>query len=104
MPYIKTAFVNAGKLGDIQTHINPVRVRVTGEGELQAYLFDTGLITNATLEPQTLSLTSARSINFLSNFTSERICITLLTSEIDEYFNISNIWAYVKPSRISFPQ
>lgn len=104
MPYIKTAFLNAGKLGDIQTHINPIRVRATGAGELQAYLFDTGQIANATLDPQTLSLTTARSINFLSNFTSERIYVMISTSEIDEYFSVSNMWAYVKPSRNSFPQ
>lgn len=91
-------------LGDIQSHVNPIRVRLTGSGNLKAYLFDTGAVNNTTLEPQAMSLTSARSLNYLSNFTAEKVALTLMTTEINEYFNISNIYAYVKPSRNSFPQ
>lgn len=90
--------------GDIQNHVNPVRIRVTGSGDLQAFLFDTGEINNAVLEPQTMSLTSARSLNYLSNFTAERTCLLIMTTEEDEYFNVSNMYVYVKPSRNSFPQ
>jgi hypothetical protein len=91
-------------LGDIQSHVNPIRVRVKGEGELQAFLFNDGQLVNATLAPQTMSLTTAQSANFLSNFVAEKTCLLLMTSEIDEYFTISNIYAYVKPSVMSFPQ
>lgn len=90
--------------GDIQNHVNPVRIRVLGEGDLQAFLFDTGLENNAVLDPKTMSLTSARSVNYLSNFTAERTCLLIMTTEKDEYFSVDNMWAYVKPSRNSFPQ
>jgi hypothetical protein len=104
MPYIKTAFFNEKKSDDIQSHVNPVRVRVSGVGNLQAVLNDTGAVNNAELFEQAMSLTTARSVNYLSNFTAEKICLTLMTNEINEQFSISNIWAYVKPSRMSFPQ
>jgi len=94
----------AKQLGDIQSHVNPVRVRVRGEGNLQAFLFDEGTVTNSELDAKAMSLTSAQSINYLSNFTGERICLQLIITEMDEYFVISNIWAYTKPSRNSFPQ
>lgn len=104
MPYIKTAFFNEEDSDDIQTHVNPIRVRVTGSGNLMAVLNDTGTVNNEELHEQALSTSSARSINFLSNFTAEKICLTLMTNEINEFFSISNVWAYVKPSRLSFPQ
>ncbi len=91
-------------LGDIQSHVNPVRIRVMGDGELKAFLFDTGLLYNAVLFPQDMSLVSPRSLNYLSNFRAEKICIQIMTTEIDEYFTISNMWAYVKPTASSFPQ
>jgi hypothetical protein len=94
----------AKQLGDIQTHVNPIRVRCTGDGDLQAILFDTGTINNSVLHSQALSLTSARSLNYLSNFTAEKSCLMLMTTEKDEYFNVSNIYVYTKPSRNSFPQ
>lgn len=91
-------------IGDIQTHVNPIRIRVTGSGNLKGYLFDTGTINNATLTAQTLSLTTARSANFISNFRAERICFLMMTTEIDEYFVVSNMFMYVKPTAASFPQ
>ncbi len=91
-------------LGDIQSHFNPVRIRVTGAGELRAYLFDTGLINNSTLDSKTLSLTTARSVNYLSNFRAERSCVLIMTTAKDEYFSVSNMWVYTKPTAVSFPQ
>lgn len=91
-------------LGDIQSHVNPIRIRVKGEGDLQAFLFDTGNVNNSELDAKAMSLTTAQSINYLSNFTAERTCLLIMTTEEDEHFTISNIWAYVKPSRVSFPQ
>lgn len=94
----------AKSLTDIQSHINPVRIRVTGVGSLKAFLFDTGTINNAILSPNTMSLTSARSLNYLSNFRAELICLQIMTTEKDEYFDVSNMWAYIKPTAASFPQ
>jgi hypothetical protein len=91
-------------LGDIQSHFNPVRVRVMGSGNLQAFLFDTGLVNFAELDAKAMSLTSARSVNYLSNFRAEKANLQLIITEKDEYFNISSIWLYVKPTAASFPQ
>lgn len=95
----------ASKLsGDIQNHVNPIRIRVLGSGSLKTFLFDTGSINNSELNAKTMSLTSAKSINYLSNFRAERTCVLIMTTAINEYFTVSNIWAYVKPTANSFPQ
>lgn len=91
-------------LGDIQSHLNPVRIRAKGDGDLQVIIFDSGEVNNSELHAQTMSLTSARSLNYLSNFRGEKICFQLMTTEIDEYFSISNMWAYVKLTAASYPQ
>lgn len=91
-------------LGDTQSHVNPIRIRTFGSGNLKAFLFDTGTINNSELNAKAMSLTSARSLNYLSNFRAEGICLQITTTEIDEYFNVSNIWVYVKPTAASFPQ
>jgi len=92
------------QLGDTQSHFNPIRVRVNGTGELQTFLFDTGLVNSVALDPKTMSETSAQSINVLSNFRAERACLLLITTEKDDFFSVSNIWMYVKPTAQSFPQ
>lgn len=91
-------------LGDIQSHVNPIRIRSVGAGELQVFLFDSGEINNSELNSQTMSLTSARSLNYLSNFRAELTCFMLITTAKDEYFEISAMFAYVKPTAVSFPQ
>lgn len=91
-------------LSDIQSHINPIRIRVVGSGNLKAFLFDTGLVSNSELNAKAMSLTSARSVNYLSNFRAEMCSLLIMTTEKDEYFSVDNIWAYVKPTAASFPQ
>ena len=91
-------------LGDIQSHVNPIRIRVMGAGNLKTYLFDTGKINNVELSSQAMSLTSAQSLNYLSNFTAEKAYLRIMTTVKDEYFNVSSLYVYVKPSRTSFPQ
>ena len=87
-----------------KTHVNPVRVKVSGDGSLQAYLFDSGLINNSTLAPIDMTLTSDASLNYLSNFRGERVSLLLMTTEIDEYFVIKNIAPFVKLTQASNPQ
>ena len=95
MPYIKTAFFNAGKLGDIQSHVNPVRIRVKCDGNLRVTLFNISNVNGVALSAGTMGVNATRSLNYLSNFRSEKTCIKIETTAIDEYFTISNIWAYV---------
>jgi hypothetical protein len=91
-------------LGDIQSHVNPIRIRVVGSGNLQAFLFDTGTVNFVELSAQAMSLTSAKSLNYLSNFRAEKVQLMIMTTELDEYFSVDNMWAYVKPTALSFPQ
>ncbi len=91
-------------LGDIQSHLNPIRIRVKGSGNLQAYVFDEGSINFSELFAQPMSLTSAQPVNYLVNFRADKICFMISTSEIDEYFTVSNMWAYVKQTAMSYPQ
>lgn len=92
--------------GDISTHVNPVRIRIQGEGSIRTTLFNTGseATDSIVLAPATLSKTTGRSVNILSNFEGEKIFLDIRTLEIDYWFEIDNIWAYVKESRISYPQ
>lgn len=90
--------------GDIQSHINPVRVRVKGSGNLRAFLYDTGTIKYIELTAQSMSLTTNQSVNYLSNFRAEKAYLMLMISEENEYFTIDNIWTYVKPTAASYPQ
>lgn len=90
--------------GDCQTHINPVRIRTKGAGNLRVTLFDLGEIDNSELADGALSTTTGRSINLLSNFDGEKILLDIRTTELEEWFEISNIWAYVKLTAISYPQ
>ena len=71
-------------LGDIQSHVNPIRIRVKGSGNLRALLFDTGEVNNSQLSNQVMSLTSAKSLNYLSNFIAEKACLMITTSVKDE--------------------
>lgn len=93
----------AKSLSDIQSHVNPIRIRARGNGDLQVFLLDSGN-GSVTLQPQALSVTTAKSLNYLSNFRAELICLKIMTTEKDEYFIVSNMWAYIKPTAASFPQ
>ena len=91
-------------LGDIQSHVNPIRIRASGDGNLDVTLFNISNVNGVALNAQAMSANATSSLNYLSNFTAEKICIKISTNVIDEYFTISNIYAYVKPSVMSFPQ
>lgn len=88
----------------LQTHLNPVRVRVKGEGNLQAFAFDAGEIYSTELDPKAMSTATGQSVNYLCNFRGEKVCVQLMVSELDEYFVINAIYAFVKPIALSFPQ
>ncbi len=104
MPYIKTGFFNSNKLGDIQSHCNPIRIRAYGDGNLRVTLFNISNVGGSSLAAQSMSANPSQSLNFLSNFRAEKICLKLETTAIDEYFSVSNIYAYVKPTAMSYPQ
>lgn len=93
-------------MGDVITHVNPIRVRIKGEGDLQALLLSLGDEAEDTvmLSPEIIPATSRQSTTFLCNFRAERAAIEFQITEMDEYFTISNIWAYVKQTAASYPQ
>lgn len=90
--------------GDLQTHLVAVRARIKGSGALRTTVFDLGETNNALLAASTLSTTTAQSNNVLANFSSERIAFDIRVLALDEYFTVSNMWAYVKETARSFPQ
>lgn len=92
--------------GDLITHLNPIRVRIKGEGNLRTSVFNLGEAStdSALLADSVLSATTSKSNNILSNFKSEKIAIDFRTTELEEWFEISNIWAYVKLVAASYPQ
>jgi len=94
--------------GDLVSHLNPIRVRIKGEGNLVTTVFNTGEDAaeevSAMLADAVLSPITSRSVNVLANFYGEKIFIDIRTTELDEWFSVSNMWAYVKQSTASYPQ
>lgn len=93
----------AKSTGDLITHCNSVRARIIGEGFLVTTLVndigDTELLANGTL-----SNTSGRSVTQLANFRAERIAYEIRIVNENEWFKVSNQYAYVKKTAASYPQ
>jgi hypothetical protein len=88
---------------EYEHHVVGVRMRVTGAGELQMALEGLDNVLNQTLVPFTLQATNRIEPTRLSNFQSQRIRLSLLTTEVDEHFLIRRIIIYAKPVATEYP-
>lgn len=89
-------------VGTIQ-HYNAVRMRLTGSGTLQMTLFSLDDIDSQTLVPFTMASTTQREPTRLANFKSQRACLEVKTTLIDETFRIGKIIIFAKPVESEFP-
>lgn len=84
-------------------HITSVRMRLNGTGSLQMSLSGLDDIRSYTMLPLTMSLTPGLEPTRLANFRSQRTRFNITTTVINDYFRISRIVIFTKPSATSYP-
>lgn len=84
-------------------HAVAVRTRVTGSGNLRISLHSLQDEVNSNLKPIPMQTSTARLIDTLSNFRSQRIQIEMKTIDIDETFTIDKFYIFIKPVATSYP-
>lgn len=89
--------------GENVNHVNAIRLRLKGSGNLRLNLF--GLEDSSTVELVDLVMAVATNVEpvRLTNFTQQRIQLEIRTSEIDEYFQISKIIIFSKAVATGYP-
>lgn len=96
----------SGQLGLKQAdliHVNAIRFRITGTGELQIKLIGLDSVLTQTLVPLTMASAPGREPQRLANFINQKIQYELKTTEIDEIFRINRIIVFAKPQWSEFP-
>lgn len=85
-------------------HFNAVRMRVTGEGNLQLFLHSLDDIHSVRLTDIAMVAGTNREPTILANFIDQSGQLELKTIEMDETFTISRIMIYIKPTASGYPQ
>jgi len=85
-------------------HFGPIRLRVTGAGNLRLTLFSYDEVFSDVQAPLVLSAVNSLAPTVLGNFTQMKAKLRIETTAIDETFNISQIIIYTKQTGTSFPQ
>lgn len=85
-------------------HFNAARLRVTGSGLLLMGLFSLDDIQSAQFPSLNMSATTNREPTQLINFTEQRAYYKIEVNEIDEYFVISKLVIFIKPTAANYPQ
>lgn len=91
-----------GKREEI-VHFAGVRLRVTGNGNLDLQFLSLDNVDTQTLVPLVMSSTNAREPTRLANFISQRGMLKISTDAIDEEFKINRIILFAKPMWSQFP-
>lgn len=89
--------------GEDRLHITGVRLRVIGEGDLRMTLASFSNTRTSTLVPLPMLTATDIEQTKLSNFRSQRTRVEISVLEIDEWFEISRLIVFVKPSATSYP-
>lgn len=92
------------KGSDVISHCNLIRTRVNGSGELITTLYDLGNTNSRLLTDATLAEGRGISLSQIANFRAERISVEIRVNQMDDWFKVSNLYAYVKQTAASFPQ
>jgi len=89
--------------GENINHVNAVRIRLVGVGNLKLKLQSLQNV----IEQDLLDLPMSSVINIqptrLANFKQQRMALQGRTTEINEYFKINRIVIFAKPSETSYP-
>ena len=84
-------------------HFGMIRVRVVGNGNLDARLFSLDDVEKGIIVSLTMSNPNARKIDRLCNFISQSARLKLGTDTFEEYFKVNDITIYVKPQWTQYP-
>ena len=84
-------------------HYGSVRLRVTGSASLKLRLISDDAIRENVLVPITLATATNIEPTRLSNFTQQSAQLEIETDAINEYFLISKIVIFTKPTATSYP-
>jgi len=85
-------------------HFGAVRLRVKGEGTLLQFLHSLQNVSRARLTDNLLISISDREKVTLANFINQRAQYELRTIEKDEYFEVSKLVVFIRPTASTFPQ
>src|SRR5580692_5612257 len=89
---------------EVINHYGAVRLRVQGSASLQISFLSLSEAQSNVLAPITIQSTTNIEPNRLSNFTQQRAKLQIMTSGLNETFQISKIVVFVKPVAKSFPE
>lgn len=84
-------------------HFGAVRMRATGNGNLQSELQSLDETSTQALANYPLNATTDKELTVLADFVNQRASLHLFTTNINETFQISKIIVYIKPIYTSFP-
>ncbi len=90
--------------GNYLYHCVSVRYRVTGTGTFHSSLFSLDDVNTQPLTDITLSQTTERYPNLISNFIEQRMNLEFYVDAIDEQFILRQIQFYIKPVATGYPQ
>lgn len=90
-------------IGEI-LHINAIRLRITGSGNLLLFLRSLDAINNQQLTSfPMLNMTNIEP-SILANFIDQRVQLEVRTTELNEVLNVSKIIIFVRPLATGYPQ
>lgn len=92
-----------GITGEYISHINAVRFRLNGVGNLNLSLHSLDNAQSYTMKPLPMSMSPGIEPARLANFKSQRTMLRLGTTEMNEYMRIQRIIVFMKPSATSYP-
>jgi hypothetical protein len=92
-----------GTTVEAEHHINGVRFRLNGSGNLVLILEDYDAIQSMSLVPLVMQVKTRIEPTRLSNFQSQRTRLIGKITEIDEWFQIGRIIIFAKPVAIEYP-
>lgn len=105
MPYAQTALLPGANrsMGENIQHFTAVRMRLTGQGNLDMTLQSTDDVNIQTLVPFAMAVVTNIQPTRLANFVEQRASLRLSTDLINEYFIINRIILYQREYGSSFP-
>jgi hypothetical protein len=89
---------------EVINHYGAVRLRVTGSANLQLTLLSLDEVYSNTMVPVPINSVNNVEPNRLANFTQQRAKLQIMTTNINEVFQISKIVIFIRPVAKSFPE
>ena len=89
---------------ELINHYGAVRMRVVGSGNLRMKLLSLDEVKSVTLVPFIMEDPAWKEPTRLANFTQQRAQLEISTTNINDYFTISKIVIFVKPTATSYPE